>query len=378
MLRMAIEYLEPGMRLGREICGEDGRVILAAGATLSEKYIEVLKKWQIMSVYVKNPLIRVPPVDEVVEQAVRLRATQAVRSLFGEVAGKGLQQLPFAQSEISREIILAVLRNRFTIIHLAQIQRHSNDLFSHSINVAILSTMTAVTLGVRSNDSLHALAIGAMLHDIGMIAVPPHVLAKRDSDQLTTEEREMLQGHTAAGFAILRKLEGVPLLAAHIAYQHHEKWQGQGYPRKLAGADIHELSRIVAVANAYDNLIVDSPGRRGMPPHLAYEAIVSGVNVEFDAAVAEAFLTRIALYPVGTMVQLTSGHIGVVTAVTPKMQHRPILDIITDENQRLLASPYELNLAHKDNLTVFVKDVVSDGAAREFLQNNQGMEEVDG
>ena len=371
MLRMAIEYLEPGMRLGREICGEDGRVILAAGATLTEKYIEVLKKWEIMSVYIHNPIISVPPVDEVVEQSVRLRATQSVRLLFSEVADKGLQQLPYAQNELAKEIIVAVLRNRFTIIHLAQIQRHSNDLFSHSINVAILSTMTAITLGVRSNDSLHALAIGAMLHDIGMTTVPQHVLAKRDSDTLTVEERELLQGHTIAGFGMLRKLQGVPLLAAHIAYQHHEKLQGQGYPRKLAGSDIHELSRIVSVANAYDNLISDSPVKRAMPPHLAYEAIVSGVNVEFDTIVADAFLTRIALYPVGTMVHLTTGHIGVVTAVTPKMQHRPILDVITDENQRLLPVPYAMNLADKQNLTVFVKDVVSDQAARDFLYANR-------
>ena len=209
--------------------------------TLKEKYIEVLKKWQIMSVYIENPLITVPPVDEVVEQAVRLRATQSVRRLFGEVTVNGLQQLPLAQSELAKEIIVAVLRNRVTIIHLAQIQRHANYLFSHSINVAILSTMTAITLGVRSNESLHALAVGAMLHDIGMLAVPSHVLVRRDSDQLTAEERELLQDHTAAGFAILRNLEDVPLLAAHVAYQHHEKWQGQEYPRRLSGTDIHEL-----------------------------------------------------------------------------------------------------------------------------------------
>jgi putative nucleotidyltransferase with HDIG domain len=376
MLRLALEYLQPGMQVGREIYGEDGRVILAAGATLTEKYIDVLKKWEIMSVYIRNPIIAVPQVDEVVEEATRLKATQTVKLLFAEVAGKGIFELTSAQNETAKTIILAVLRNRYTIIHLAQIQRHANDLFSHSINVAILSTMTAITLGMRSNEHLYALALGAMLHDIGMTAIPQKVLAKRDSEQLTPEETEILQGHTALGFAILRKMEGVPLLAAHVAYQHHEKLQGQGYPRKISGNEIHELSRIVAVANAYDNLIVDRSGKPGMPPHLAYEAIVSGVNVEFDSVVAEAFLTRIALYPIGTMVTLTSGQIGVVTEVRPKMQHRPALDIITDESQRLLDAPYSINLAEKEYLTIFVKDVVTDQAALEFLRNNQTLQDI--
>ena len=160
-------------------------------------------------------------------------------------------------------------------------------------------------------------------------------------------------------------------MAAHIAWQHHEKIMGQGYPRKITGKDIHELAKIVAVANAYDNLIADSPQKKGMQPHLAYEAIVSGVNVDFDAAVAEAFLRRIALYPIGTLVKLTTGKIGVVTGVTPKMQHRPIVEVIADENSRLLPETFVLNLADIENLTIFVTEVISDMAAVDFLKRNR-------
>jgi len=369
MFKMALEYVEPGMQLARDIYGDDGKIVLSTGATINKRQISILENWGICYIYVNNPLITLPPISEVVEETTRIQAANLMRDIFDKTQKSGLYQLTSEMSKIVNEVILGVLRNRLAIIHLAQIHRHHNDLFAHSVNVSILSTMTAVSLGISNSQDLSSIAVGSMLHDIGMIAVPPRIIAKRDS--LRPEELELLEGHTVHGFEILRKVRGFPLLAAHIAFQHHERFDGLGYPRKISGEEIHLFARIVAVAEEYDNLVADRPDNKGLAPHVAYEKIVAGVNSLFDPNVTTGFLSKIALYPIGTMVKLTTGQIGVVSAVTARLQHRPRVEIITDPKGVLLYKPYSIDLSDKEHLTIFIEDILSDSAAAEFLNKNQ-------
>jgi HD-GYP domain-containing protein (c-di-GMP phosphodiesterase class II) len=369
MFRMALEYVEPGLNLGRDIFGEDGRIILAAGVTLSAKHIESLKRWDIFSVYIDNPLISIAPVEEVVAESVRLKAANMLKVTFEKAASTGAFHLSAEKRELVKSVIMEVLRKRLSIIHLAQIHRHYGNLFAHSMNVTILSTMTAVTIGISNSDALYAITMGALLHDIGMIAVPDTILANLGN--LSDEEQEIYQNHTYHGFELLRKTEGVPLLSAHVALQHHEKYNGGGFPRKLSGNAINQYARIVAIADEYDKLIVDSPGKKGLAPDVAYESIVAGVNVNFDPEVAKAFLSKIAIYPAGTLVQLTTGDIGVVISATPKIQHRPVVEIIAGADSKLISQPFMMDLAEKENLTVFIASVVRDEVAAEFFRKNR-------
>jgi putative nucleotidyltransferase with HDIG domain len=268
-------------------------------------------------------------------------------------------------------LIMEILEKRRYIIHLAQIHRHHDDLFAHSINVCILATLTATALGLFEKSMLNTIALGAMFHDIGKVLIPKKILAKQDA--LTTEETEILKSHTRLGFELLRKNREIPLLCSHIAFQHHERFDGGGYPRRLVGEKIHQLANIVAIANEYDNIVADRPGQNGLEPHIAYEAIVSEVNRAFDPTIAKAFLSRIALYPVGTMVQLISGEIGVVIGAMPRMQHRPIIKVITDKGRNLLTEPFTIDLTNKENLTVFIEQVVTDAEALAFFKKVQSV-----
>jgi putative nucleotidyltransferase with HDIG domain len=366
---MALEYVEPGMQLARDIYDLNGRTILASGMFLTDKHLAVLQKWGIRSIYVDNPILSLPPIDEVVEEASRLRAAQAVKAAFEKTEKSAAFELTRDQKEIVNDIVRQVLKKRLSIIHLAQIQRHHDNLFAHSINVSILATLTAVSMGINNSQDLYTISIGALLHDIGKVAVPQRILEK--STALTPEETEVYNSHTTLGYDLLRKTNELPLLACHIALQHHERMDGQGYPRKIGSADISHFARIVCIANEYDNLLVDRPEHKSVPPHLAYETIVAGVNTTFDPEVAQAFLSRIALYPIGTMVKLKTGHIGIVAAVIAKIQHRPVLKIIADAQGVLVPNPYMVDLADKENLTLFIDEVVSDAAAVEFLKRNK-------
>jgi len=370
MVRLAVEYLSQGMELGRDIYDLDGRVILVQGAILSDRHIEVLKKWNITSVYVNNPLIKLPMVDELLAEQTRHKAIKIIKKTFSELKKDSRYMLTGEQQEIIKSVVDAVMKKRETMLHLSQINRHHDDLFTHSLNVAMLSAVTAVAVGTRDKIDLQVLVQGALLHDLGKLVIPKHILTK--VGPLTSEEEEIFQSHTQCGFDILRKDSKIPLFVAHIAFQHHEQFDGKGYPRQLAGSSILPFARIVSIANEYDNLIADKPGQPGLKMHVAYETIVSGVNTLFEAETAKCFLSRIALYPVGTMVRMTTGHIGVVIAVTPQIQHRPVIQLLMDEAGVFLPEPEVMDLSALDNLTVFIQEILDDANVAEFIRKAGG------
>lgn len=365
MLRIAINYLRPGMMLGRDIYGIDSRIILAAGVTLTEKHIEHLKKWNVVSVHIKNPLIELPAVDNVIQETTRIKALKITQSTLDKTYKTGSFTHSDSTKEIVSSIINQVLEKRHALIHLAQIHRHHDDLLSHSINVCILSTLTAIALGVQERSQLTTITLGAMFHDIGLILVPKHILTK--VEPLTPEEQDIFKSHTKLGFEILRKNRDIPLIVSHIAFQHHERFDGKGYPRKIASSDINNLAHIVSIASEYDNMVADRPGQKGLETHVAYETIVAGVNTMFEPIIAKAFLSRIALYPIGTMVKLTSGEIGAVTKTIPLIQHRPEIQVIIDSNKNFLDKPYTIDLASKESLTVFIESILNDAEALDLF-----------
>lgn len=366
LLRISVELAEAGMELGKTIYDLNGRTILASGVRLTDKHLSVLKKWEVRSICVNDPIISLPPIDEVVEEETRMRATQMIKSSFEKTKSTGIFKLTNEQKAIVDDIIVQIIRKRFSITHLAQIQQHDDNLFAHSINVALLSTMTAVALGSNNSQDLYSVGIGAMLHDIGKIAVPPSILHKNSKG--SAEDVEIYENHTSLGFQILRRTDEIPLLACHIAYQHHERMDGKGFPRKLDSKNINRLARIVSIANAYDNLIADKADARGISPHHAYENIISRVDSEFDPEVMQAFLSCVSLYPIGSMIRLSSGQIAVVASITAKMQHRPVLKVISDEYGKALNEPYMLDLTDKNHLTLFIDEVLDDKTAVSFLK----------
>jgi putative nucleotidyltransferase with HDIG domain len=358
MIRLSLQYVRPGMLLGRDICSANGQVILAAGVRLNEKYLELLRQWEITSVYISNPDIELPITKEMISPQLKASTVRAVKNAFAAVVDDGFFQLTDEDKQLINNIVRQVVKEKAAMLSLAQISRHQRDLFTHSVNVAVLSLMTAVSLGYRAEEDLSRLAVGALLHDIGKVFVSPAVLEKREP--LTEEEAELVRSHTVSGFEILRRTADFSLVAAHIAYQHHEHHDGTGYPRGIAGEDISMFGRIVAIANAYDELVTGRPAQKALEAHAAYEHILAGVGSLFETVVAKAFLAKIAVYPIGTMVRLTTGQTGVVAGVTSLLQHRPEIRVLTDEHGQRLTAPYLVNLADKDNLTVFVDRVLSD------------------
>lgn len=365
MQRLPVARLRSGMIVARPIIGAGGHMLLSTGTILNEMYIHRLREKGIPSIYVKGDVPELAvEVADVISDESRFKATFAVRDLMKDVrnelavARRGFVTLNDARVRKSVNLLVdELLTNRDIAVNLADIRTLDTYTFGHSVQVGVLSILTGVTMGY-DNLRLRDLGIGAILHDIGVTRVKEEIATK--AGPLTPEEMHEMQKHCEYGFDILRYQPNVSILSAHVAYQHHEKHNGEGYPRGLRGDDIHEYARIVAIAEQYDSLISDRPWRAAHLPHEAVEIIAGGGNYYFDYRVVKPFLENIAVYPVGTMVELNDGTRGVVTQVQKGMTLRPAIRLLRYEDGTPIRPPREINLM--DHPTLLVSRVLTDPA----------------
>lgn len=241
------------------------------------------------------------------------------------------------------------------LVHLLVNLRNSNlEAFNHSISVYVLTTMTGMGAGY-SRTVLQDLAVSALLHDIGKIAVSNAVLNKRG--ELSAEEVAELQKHTQYGYDILTHYEGITRIPAMVALQHHERIDGSGYPSGLKERETHQFSRIVALADAYDSLINDKTHGR---PKLSYEIIeyirdFSGKLFDYDYA--KLFLQNIEPFPIGSMVLLNTGEKAIVYKIFKDLPARPVVRVVIDKNGELLTQPYDCDF--RKDLTFFIHQVLT-------------------
>ncbi|GJM79844.1 hypothetical protein HMSSN139_23400 [Paenibacillus sp. HMSSN-139] len=205
-------------------------------------------------------------------------------------------------------------------------------LYRHSLNVCVYTLLLGQLHGY-TKDELTVLGLGALLHDIGKTKLPLELLTK--PSRLTDEEFEMIKRHPDFGFKMLKDEPGIPLLSAHCAYQHHEKIDGSGYPRGIRGNEIHEYARWIAITDAYDAMTTHRSYRKAMLPHQALEVLYTGCGHWYEKPKLELFRDRVAIYPIGMTVRLSTGETGVVSRIHGHMPQRPVVRVLTDRGERI-------------------------------------------
>jgi HD-GYP domain-containing protein (c-di-GMP phosphodiesterase class II) len=232
---------------------------------------------------------------------------------------------------------------------------HGTDayLFQHSVNVAILAGIMGLAKGYNRNQ-IEDLGIGALLFDIGMTKIPKELINKTSS--LTPKERIVMERHTTEGFEILRHQHDISLLSAHCALQHHERYDGSGYPRGLKKDEIHDYAQIVALADVYDALTSPRAYRNRHTPNEAIEYLLGAGNSQFDIDLIQLFCRHISIYPVATTVLLNTGQVGVVSSNNQLAVDRPVVRILREADGSPASAPYELDLK-ENHLLMIVKEL---------------------
>ena len=243
-------------------------------------------------------------------RAVRIvdKGRQAVMSMFGEARmGRAID----AENAVSlvEDITASVMRNRDALISLARLKTMDDYTYMHSVAVCALMIALARQLDMDDAQTRRA-GLAGLFHDIGKMAVPTAILNK--PGKLTDAEFDSMRGHPAAGYQMLLAGSGIAPEVLDVCLHHHEKIDGSGYPERLAGDAISVLARMGAICDVYDAITSNRPYKEGWCPTESLRRMASWCPDHLDAAIFQSFVKSIGIYPVGTLVRLESGRLGVV------------------------------------------------------------------
>ena len=249
---------------------------------------------------------------------------------------------------IAKKIVNNVTENPDALVTLTSLRSYDEYTFTHCINVAILAVAFGKYLGL-SKEKLLSLGVGSLFHDIGKSRIPDRILNK--SGRLTEGEFEIIKRHPQEGYDIAKSIHSLPHDIVTIILEHHEKYNGRGYPRGLFHGDINQLANIVSVADVYDALTSDRVYKEAMPPNDALSIVYEGQGEDFYPGLSELFVKCIGIYPVGSLVLLSSGYTAIVIGSNSEKPLEPTVQLVHDHMGRScipeiidLSSPqYSLN-----------------------------------
>ena len=217
----------------------------------------------------------------------------------------------------------SVLSNSGALLTLLRIKNKDDYTFLHSVSVGTLMIAFCRSVGMDM-ETIHLAGLGGILHDTGKALVPDEVLNK--PGRLTEEEFDIIKRHPRDGFDILSRTEGISEIPLDITLHHHERVDGSGYPHNLKGDTISTLAKMAAIVDVYDAITADRCYHKGMAPTDALRKIFEWSKYHFDPKLVQAFMRCVGIYPVGTLVLLESGKLGVVieqhasNLLTPKIK----------------------------------------------------------
>ncbi|MDB5098756.1 MAG: metal dependent phosphohydrolase [Cyanobacteria bacterium RYN_339] len=360
MRAVTLEQITPGMKLGKTLFAGDGRVLLHRGTVLGEKYVEHLAGLGFSALYVEDAQLADIQMNDVVTESTRLQATSAVKDAFVQMRtnkGRNFHQDWSGRRALyhaATSIMTEIQASKDLMFQVMELRAQDGYTFAHSVNVCILGMAMARQLNIP-HQKLVDLAIGLLLHDIGALLLPEEM---RDPNRLMSEvEQVVYRSHAQGGYDLLKDMrETFGATSKIVTLQHHEFWDGTGYPKGLAGDEIHEFAQICGIVDTYDRLITSNKfGRRALP-HEALEYIMGTGGRQFRLEMVQAFIAVVAPYPLGTTVRLNTGEAGVVIRLEKGLPHRPVLRLV--HGSRL--DPNEFRLTeHPDRVVVGVADTVA-------------------
>jgi len=202
------------------------------------------------------------------------------------------------------------------------------EMAKSAVNIAILSALTAQEIRLPSHRVLYAV-IGAFLHDSGMFQLPVEILEKKG--ELTAEERKLVQKHPLLSRKIAVIGLSYPGEVGEIVVQHHERWDGKGYPYRASGNAISVGARIVSVADSFEAMVSPKPYRSSIVGYQANKNLLADNSHRFDPNILKAFILTLGVYPIGSFVRLNNGIVARISEVRATTPLRPKVQILTDE-----------------------------------------------
>lgn len=334
------------------IVTSDAVVLLGEGTVLSMPYIDKIKASKIKKIYIHDNISNVEKKSKQGYIEVKNMGIDTVSSIYKKVINFESVQLEEIYSVVNNIVDLVKKDNNIPAGLMKKMQLKDNFTFLHSINTCYLSIFLGEYMKL-SDENLIKLGVGALLHDIGKIRIDESILKK--NTRLTSDEYEEIKKHTNYGYEILSGINNIYSETPYIALNHHEKFDGSGYPRGMKGANIDIYSQIVSVCDVYDALICARSYKPALKPNETFEYILSKSGTFFNISVVTAFRECMLIYPDGVGVKLSNGRLGFVYKQNLGYPERPIIHVVTDSYGYFI-DPIELDLL--TTLNVVIDDII--------------------
>lgn len=268
-------------------------------------------------------------------------ATKIIRGVMDDVR-LGRQIEIEASKAIVEKITSSVMRNGNAMQSMRRLKHLDEYTFLHSVSVCTMlaSFSKAVGLDVAIT---HDVALGALLHDIGKMRVNTSVLNK--PSKLSDEEFLHMKSHVVLGSDLLRQMSGVPKIALEPLEMHHERFDGSGYPNGLKGMEISQVGRMSAIVDVYDAITSDRCYHDPASPADAIRKLFEWSKFHFDPELVQIFVKSVGIYPVGTLVRLESGRLGVVIEQRESNLLTPVVRVIFDARRNYYVTPEDVDLS---------------------------------
>ncbi len=352
-----VDKLSIGMCLSRPVHNEFGLKLLDAGVYInSELQIEKLRQGGVRKVFVSRDQSQVETgtaiekkqadtefrreiedpdkiIDSLKQELVVARkiydsAKSAIDDVLHNVRmGKNIDSETVRST--ASNLIESVVHNHQALISMVNLKRTDEYTFNHSVNVTAISLSIATHLSM-SPEQLDMVGIGALMHDVGKAKIDINIINK--PGKLTEEEFEIMQRHPVYGFEICKRENFREEQILDIVRHHHEAYNGSGYPDRLSRRSISKYAALVSIADCYDALTTERSYKKSLKPAESIHFLHKMSNNKFDRRLVFHFIKVMGIYPVGSVLKLNSGRIGIVVGFSRKNLLHPILKILVNDD----------------------------------------------
>ncbi len=273
----------------------------------------------------------IPLLDEMTNaREVESRGRELIYAIMDDVRlGRSLPTVE--AKKVVAELVESVLRNPDALVWLTQLKSQDEYTALHSIRVCIL----ALTFGRHLElppEHLNVLGIGALLHDIGKLKIPDEILNK--PARLTDAEYTIMKTHVPLGVALLEGSPGIPAAAIEVTGRHHERYSGQGYISGYSGDNIGLLGMMGAIVDCYDAVTSDRSYQAGISAYDALALLYKGRSTDFHTGLVEQFIQCMGIYPIGSIVEMSSGSVGVVVSINRARRLKPMVALVLNADKQ--------------------------------------------
>jgi HD-GYP domain-containing protein (c-di-GMP phosphodiesterase class II) len=388
--KIMVDDLRPGMRFDEPLYIDNNNILVGANVSIKESDIKKLMKWGIVELETAGDIVSSETelklaekisstisedVNKIIEEYNQLlkkrkmlieihkKACVAVEKIYSSIRRN--EEFTIDRLEVVLEDIIGILEENYNIfLFLYGLDEGKDFLVAHSVNVTFYALLIGLALKYPRK-KLRELGLGTLLIDAGMVKVPTYITYKQSN--LTDQEYNMIKTHPLHGYKALRQLGNVSEELAVVTLQHHEQYDGKGYPRGLRGNQINEYARIAAIADSYEALISNrSYRKRQFFYHAMRNLLSSGIN-KLDPVIMRVFLARMSVYPIGSIVDLSDGRTALVIGSDPQKPLRPIVKLIFDEKKKRIEDTIIINLLEEASLYI-VKALDEEEAGVNFLE----------